>query len=281
MIDRRDLLKVSSVAAATAIMEGANLMANGAPLATDYAGVREYIGARYVPLFANPLEWSNQREYEPLTIVVWQGNSYTSTQYVPTGIDIGNTEFWALTGNYNAQVEGYRQEVQHYVEEVQGYSDQIENANTNANEAKATASDAMESIQRANPVAFNQTHFTNIPATSSYQDIQAFYFPNTNTCVLSFYLYFDTPYQLPATNVTIFKLPADLVPIFAGKTFYASIQRWYRGSSNEISDTLVLGDLNISADGTVTTPTNVNSNQYGANRMRGILVMTAAGLNAV
>ena len=32
MIDRRDMLKVSSVAAATAIMEGANIMANGAPL---------------------------------------------------------------------------------------------------------------------------------------------------------------------------------------------------------------------------------------------------------
>lgn len=86
-------------------------MANGAPLATDYSGVREYIGARYVPVFANPLAWSDQREYEPLTIVTYQGNSYTSMQYVPTGIDIGNTAFWALTGNYNAQVEGYRQEV--------------------------------------------------------------------------------------------------------------------------------------------------------------------------
>lgn len=130
MIDRRDMLKVSSVAAATAIMEGANLMANGAPLATDYAGVREYIGARYVPLFANPLEWSNQREYEPLTIVVWQGNSYTSTQYVPTGIDIGNTEFWALTGNYNAQVEGYRQEVLKYAETVETFDERI-TSNTN------------------------------------------------------------------------------------------------------------------------------------------------------
>lgn len=73
--------------------------------------VREYIGARYVPLFANPLEWSDTREYEPLTIVTYQGNSYTSMQYVPTGIEITNTSFWALTGNYNAQIEAYRQEV--------------------------------------------------------------------------------------------------------------------------------------------------------------------------
>lgn len=73
--------------------------------------VREYIGARYVPIFANPLEWDNTKTYEPLTIVTYQGNSYTSTQFVPTGITIDNTEFWALTGNYNAQIEAYRQEV--------------------------------------------------------------------------------------------------------------------------------------------------------------------------
>lgn len=84
---------------------------NLAPLATNYAGVREYIGARYVPVFANPPEWSDTREYEPLTIVLHQGNSYTSAQYVPTGIDISNTEFWMLTGDYNAQVEAYRKEV--------------------------------------------------------------------------------------------------------------------------------------------------------------------------
>lgn len=81
------------------------------PAATDYSGVREYIGARYVPVFANPAEWDSTRGYEPLTIVLYQGNSYTSTQYVPTGIDINNTQFWLNTGNYNAQVEAYRQEV--------------------------------------------------------------------------------------------------------------------------------------------------------------------------
>ena len=73
--------------------------------------VREYVGARYVPLFADPLQWSNTRTYEPLTIVANQGNSYTSRQFVPAGIDISNEDFWALTGDYNAQVEQYRQEV--------------------------------------------------------------------------------------------------------------------------------------------------------------------------
>lgn len=81
------------------------------PPATDYSGVREYIGARYVPVFANPAEWDNTRGYEPLTIVLHQGNSFTSTQYVPTGVDIDNTEYWLETGNWNAQIEAYRNEV--------------------------------------------------------------------------------------------------------------------------------------------------------------------------
>lgn len=76
--------------------------------------VREYVGARYVPLFADPIEWNDKRTYEPLTIVEHEGNSYTSRQFVPIGIDISNEDFWALTGNYNAQVEQYRQEVKSF-----------------------------------------------------------------------------------------------------------------------------------------------------------------------
>lgn len=73
----------------------------------------EYIGSRYVPKFTdNPeSQWTNTVTYEPLTIVLYQGNSYTSRQFVPIGIDINNTNYWAETGNYNAQVEIYRREV--------------------------------------------------------------------------------------------------------------------------------------------------------------------------
>lgn len=88
-----------------------NMADNTTPLATDYAGVREYIGARYVPVFADPTEWSNTRGYEPLTIVLHEGNSFTSTQFVPTGADINDTRYWAETGNWNAQIEAYRKEV--------------------------------------------------------------------------------------------------------------------------------------------------------------------------
>lgn len=74
----------------------------------------QYIGARYVPLFGrkneSTVEWDNKSPYEPLTIVLHAGNSYTSRQYVPAGVDITDESYWAVTGNYNAQVELYRRE---------------------------------------------------------------------------------------------------------------------------------------------------------------------------
>lgn len=73
--------------------------------------VTQYIGSRYVPLFAEPLQWDPSKTYEPLTIVYDGGNSYTSRQFVPVGKLLTDETYWALTGNYNAQIEQYRTEV--------------------------------------------------------------------------------------------------------------------------------------------------------------------------
>lgn len=85
----------------------------------------EYTGMRYVPVFADPPEWSSANSYEPLEIVIHQGNSYTSKTFVPVGIDISDPQYWALTGNYNAQVEQYRQEVTQYSQEVSQYRQEV------------------------------------------------------------------------------------------------------------------------------------------------------------
>lgn len=79
-------------------------------------GVRQYIGARYVPQFyENSLgtaEWQAGVAYEPLTIVTYNGNSFTSKKDVPANIGEPNThpEYWASTGIYNAQIDEYREE---------------------------------------------------------------------------------------------------------------------------------------------------------------------------
>lgn len=93
---------------------------------------KQYIGARYVPIFGRKDEdsiiWDNTGTYEPLTIVLYQGNSYTSRQYVPIGVEITDEAYWALTGNYNAQVEMYRQEVARLADSLP--SDNFDSTNT-------------------------------------------------------------------------------------------------------------------------------------------------------
>ena len=88
----------------------------------DVVGTRQYTGARYVPIFGrkdeSSIEWNNTKPYEPLTIVLYQGNSFTSRQYVPIGVDILDTDYWANTGNYNAQVEAYREEVGRFTDSI-------------------------------------------------------------------------------------------------------------------------------------------------------------------
>lgn len=117
------------------------------PAATDYSGVREYIGARYVPVFANPPEWSDTRGYEPLTIVLHKGNSFTSTQYVPTGIDINNTKYWLETGNWNAQIEAYRDEVRRFDGRITQNANDIK-ANTEAIASETAARENADTVTR-------------------------------------------------------------------------------------------------------------------------------------
>lgn len=85
-------------------------------------GPSMYVGARYVPKFAEPIDWDIERGYESLTIVTYKGESYTSKCPVPPGIDIKNERYWALTGAYNAQVEEYKNQVKDLSEQVTGFA---------------------------------------------------------------------------------------------------------------------------------------------------------------
>ena len=75
---------------------------------------RQYIGARYVPKFYDyngSTNWRSGTEYEALTIVTLNGNSYTSKIPVPSNVGSPdqNPDYWVATGMYNEQVEAYRQ----------------------------------------------------------------------------------------------------------------------------------------------------------------------------
>lgn len=84
-------------------------------MATEYN--RQYIGARYVPQFFNnpngSWDWSQGFQYEPLTIVKYGENTYTSKMLVPATVGSPNLnpEYWALTGNYNGALNLLTQQV--------------------------------------------------------------------------------------------------------------------------------------------------------------------------
>lgn len=71
----------------------------------------QYIGARYVPIvYTNPddnsANWKSGVVYEPLTIVTYNGDSYTSKKAVPDliGNPASNPDYWVKTGDFNASL---------------------------------------------------------------------------------------------------------------------------------------------------------------------------------
>lgn len=86
---------------------------------------RQYVGARYVPRFfenaQGGTDWVSGVIYEPLTIVTYNGNSYTSKRTVPAtvGNPSANPGYWAATGLYNSQVEELRRQFENLSSEVQ------------------------------------------------------------------------------------------------------------------------------------------------------------------
>lgn len=84
-----------------------------------------YVGHRYVPKIMG--DWDKEETYEGLSIVVYEGKSYTSKKRVPKGIDILNDEYWVITGNYNAQVDQYRQEAENVLQEIDRLDEEVKN----------------------------------------------------------------------------------------------------------------------------------------------------------
>lgn len=85
-------------------------------------GTSQYIGARYVPMFADPVNWDNERAYEPLTIVVHNGDCYTSKCFVPVGADISNGLYWVKSQDYNYQFDQLKQVVADLSKQVTAFA---------------------------------------------------------------------------------------------------------------------------------------------------------------
>lgn len=91
-----------------------------------------FIGERYILLFANPVEWDSSRAYEHLTIVMYEGEGYTSRYAVPPGIAIDDGKYWVKTFprspkiiEIEALIESIKSELSNQADEIAYIKEQI------------------------------------------------------------------------------------------------------------------------------------------------------------
>lgn len=96
---------------------------------------KQYIGARYVPKLADPLEWTTQRTYEAFEMVIvtpttYPPGSYISRKPVPRGILITNTDYWAFMGSTTTSIAQLQQKVNSLDTIIANTNDAIARSNT-------------------------------------------------------------------------------------------------------------------------------------------------------
>lgn len=92
--------------------------------------VRQYIGARYVPLYAG--DWDATKNYEPLTIVTdANGNSFTSLKDVPAGTALTDRNYWIQTSSFSGAVDVLRRDVNTLQDDVSALQTDVSGLQTN------------------------------------------------------------------------------------------------------------------------------------------------------
>ena len=96
-------------------------------------GTRQYIGARYVPLFfensaTGDSTWAANTRYEPLTNVTWNGCTYTSKIVVPPAIGnpAENPHYWVLTSSSSERLENLERAVADLGDTVEDIGDSVD-----------------------------------------------------------------------------------------------------------------------------------------------------------
>lgn len=132
---------------------------------------RQYIGARYVPKFfeggsSQSAEWLANTQYEALTIVTRNGNSYTSRKPVPANIGAPeeNPEYWVSTGIFNEQVEEYRQEVSALSDTVSGIQSDIVDIENEIADIEGSITDKWLFVADSYDIYYDDYHRTDVCA---------------------------------------------------------------------------------------------------------------------
>lgn len=152
-----------------------------------------YIGERYIPIFADPVEWDGSRAYEHLMIVLYEGEGYTSRYAVPPGIDIANEKYWVKSYprspkilELEALINSIRIELAQQADEIASIKEQIKDntaditAEINAIKDKNTEQDnRLETIEEHNTT--QDEEIANLKEENEAQDTRLTSLENTTT----------------------------------------------------------------------------------------------------
>ena len=86
--------------------------------------------------FADPVEWDITKQYEQLTIVLYDNKAYLSMKPVPSGVDISNSEYWQMIFDMSelyAMIDALQQDVEDQIEQQ---NDKIDNETIKNNSVK-------------------------------------------------------------------------------------------------------------------------------------------------
>lgn len=191
---------------------------------------RKYIGARYVPIFGRrgeeSIAWDDTKPYEPLTIVLHEGNSYTSRQFVPAGIPITDADFWAQTGNYDAQVQQCLEAVQQLELQVSNNTGAIGDLQTDVSANTQNIANETQARQQADGTIEADILSLELQTQSNYQEIKA----NDAGVRFQGYSLFQAEYLLPSTTISTLGSNPFRLDMFTSK------QIGIRGAANILED---------------------------------------------
>lgn len=83
-------------------------------LIKQYLNLREEVNnliASQTIVYADPLQWSIDKQYRVNTIVINGYNAYLSKQPVPLGIEITNTDYWLVVGDFIKEFDDIRENI--------------------------------------------------------------------------------------------------------------------------------------------------------------------------
>lgn len=141
-----------------------------------------YIGARYVPLIYQGSDgsanWEKDTVYEPLTIVLYNHETYTSKSFVPANILPTDTKYWVKTSNFNAEFMKIENMVSDLSQNVDSLNDDMKTAqdsiSANANNISTNTADitAIKAVNQAQQTAIDHhtTSITEILEKNAQQD---------------------------------------------------------------------------------------------------------------